>query len=246
MTKRSARIETAALLLLLVPCACSGGGAAGSSDAGASCSSARDCPVYACSCPNGATGSNAACANGVCASAESACQDIGCHAASAGGPFDAGSSPTGDAGNPTGDAGNPQGAPTVYCSNSDPDTCVCGHTADVGTTGASCSVGSLGSSAVCCGTQGWPTQGTCSCSKIACQQYSADTCICGAYTTTGGPLVGSCSGMTCCKSTGPYGQEWCSCWTNLSQCLPGDTPVGSCGVADIGCQSGEATLSSCH
>jgi hypothetical protein len=137
------------------------------------------------------------------------------------------------------------GGAEIYCSQGDAEVCICGHTADYGPLGASCSTGTVQSPARCCATEGWPAYGGCSCWTQSCRIISADTCYCGIGSPD--PMeeqVESCTpgeGVCCLDS---YGGT-CSCHAGITSCLEGDQEVSSCTVEILGCGS-DTELSTCN
>jgi hypothetical protein len=145
-----------------------------------------------------------------------------------------------------GDSGDaPDDGATVHCTPSNEGGCLCGHTADYGPTGVACSEATVGSPAQCCGSEGWPAYGGCSCWTQSCRVLTFGTCYCGI----GSPdaedePVGSCStmgGICCLDDDGGT----CACWDDVTTCLEGSSPVSSCSVESLHC--GDSTpLMACN
>ncbi len=203
--------------------ACSGSGTAGT---GAGCAVDTDC------------GAPRVCREGLCADPTrgSGTPDPG---GSSGGSGTSGSgtpSPEADA-----------STPTIYCGSASSSSCVCGHTTSYGSAGVSCGATTVTGPGLCCAQPGWPSSMSCACYQLACDQYSPDTCICGAKGTLLHP-VGSCSapaGGVCCVGSGAAGTELCACHQKLTQCPPGEKSVSSCSVAALGC-TGSAMVAACQ
>jgi hypothetical protein len=99
---------------------------------------------------------------------------------------------------------------------------------------------------VCCGSEGWPTYGGCSCWTISCRQLESDICYCGlGQPDPEDPAVGSCSPSgtgVCCLDPGFS----CTCYAELTQCIEGDTQVGSCSAESVACSEGQSNVGACN
>jgi hypothetical protein len=132
----------------------------------------------------------------------------------------------------------------VYCSPSEEGVCVCGHTADYGPFDQPCSTSTVGGTSKCCASQGWPTYGGCSCWVQSCRRISSETCLCGiGEVDPQDEPVGACTpdGGICC-----HDGSSCACWTSITTCLEGETPVESCTVEGLGCGEDSTELSACN
>lgn len=123
----------------------------------------------------------------------------------------------------------------IYCGLSEGDGCICGHTADYGPAGTTCSPSVLPPPARCCATGQWPGYGGCSCWTLSCRQLSSDTCYCGlGQPDANETAVSSCSaGAGVCCFDPSLGT--CACYTSITSCLEGDQVVGSCSAESLGC-----------
>jgi hypothetical protein len=155
-----------------------------------------------------------------------------------------GTSGPGDDGPVSGTMGADGGGPDIYCSQGETEACFCGHTADYGPLGVACSESTVGSPARCCSSDGWPEWGGCSCWTQSCRTVSNDTCLCGIGSADPGSGVASCTpnGGVCCRDDGGSS---CTCWSSISTCLEGSSPVGSCSVDDLGCGE-NARVAACN
>jgi hypothetical protein len=196
------------------------------------------------------TGTGVACTVDTDCGEPRVCRQGACADTTTGNP-PAGSSGTGGTGGTGGTSGGPSEAdastPLIYCGSAGPSSCVCGHTTNFGTAGAACGSSTVTAPGLCCGQPGWPSSSSCTCYQLACDQYSTDTCICGAAGTLKHP-VPSCSapaGGVCCMGDGAGGTQLCSCHKTLTQCAAGEQVVSSCSVAAIGC-TGSTKVGACQ
>ncbi|HWB80742.1 MAG TPA: hypothetical protein VG755_37525 [Nannocystaceae bacterium] len=149
-----------------------------------------------------------------------------------------------------GDGMGDGGGAEIYCTG-DSDGCICGHTADYGPLGAACSTSTVGSPGLCCGTDGWPSFGGCSCWTLSCRLLTfGDTCYCGigsVDTSDGDMAVDVCTPLeagVCCRDL--EGSD-CTCWEDLTACPEGYEPTGSCDVSQIACGTeGSTQLGACN
>lgn len=147
----------------------------------------------------------------------------------------------GDSG-PVDDGGS--GGAEIYCTPSEEGGCFCGHTADYGPLGQACSTSTVGSPSQCCGSEGWPGYGACSCWVHSCRRISSDTCLCGIGTVDPeDEAVSSCTpeGGICC-----HDGDSCACWTSITTCLEGETPVESCSVESLNCGTDSTSFAACN
>jgi hypothetical protein len=141
------------------------------------------------------------------------------------------------------------GGAEIYCTGNDSEGCICGHTADYGPLGAACSTSTVASPGMCCGSEGWPAYGGCSCWTLSCRELSGgDTCYCGIGSpdpADGDQAVESCSpnGGICCRDLSGLS---CACWTDLTVCLDGYEQVGSCDTSTVSCGEGSSDLVACN
>jgi hypothetical protein len=162
-------------------------------------------------------------------------QDLG-----GGQPMPGEDSSPGDSGPSDGTGGGAE----VYCSHSEEGACICGHTADYGPLDQPCSSATVGSPSHCCASEGWPGYGGCSCWVQSCRRISSDTCLCGiGDVDPEDEPVSGCTpdGGICC-----HDGSSCACWTSITSCLEGATPVESCSVESLGCGEGSTKLSACN
>jgi hypothetical protein len=151
------------------------------------------------------------------------------------GPADDGAmSTSGDVPSDDGTPGDDGGA-TVYCTDSTDGGCLCGHTADYGPPANACSEATVGGSAQCCASEGWPAYGGCSCWTRSCRVLTFGTCYCGIGSPDGeDEPVSSCSttsGICCLDDDGGT----CACWDDITVCLEGSSEVSSCSIESLHC-----------
>ena len=170
----------------------------------------------------------------------------------------AGTDPGGTAGgSSTTSGGTTTSNPGIPCWKRAADGwCVCASAAPTAeyTASATCEANNSGAAAgKCCGFDGWPAIGNCTCGTFRCLvlKENSNSCVCGAYASPEATsdfeetyYCSAASGETCCKAPGR-----CHCG-NECDADAGEAVAESCTPSDfadsVPCGDGGVVLTSCR
>lgn len=183
------------------------------------------------------------CASDVCVDLSEA--GTGAAESDGGAPGDDGAPGDGAPDDGSADDGSAGDDTVIECSHNEAAAqCSCSRVYDPDASGppATCTPSLVGAPAQCCASSDWPTDGRCSCDRVACVRYSDTVCACLRVTADGvdgASPVPSCSQPdgVCCLDDG--GSD-CACYGNAQQCpFDGDVIVGSCTLDSLACGHNE-------
>jgi hypothetical protein len=156
----------------------------------------------------------------------------------------------GGAGGGTGGAGATGGGTggssnTVSCESHDEGNgCICANDPN-GSNGAQCSEASLVGTVLCCADATYPSSGTCSCARSACNALSGlNSCSCGPAEADG--VLGECVGYaTCCNVELQGAIIGCVCDQSAGDCEGIGSPTASCAATTGTCGPNRVQVTSC-